>query len=155
MPEPDQNLDQEFRRTTLIWCGLLGSLIIYLLIGYLIRDQIRSGEPQLQYRLFRNIVFLIAAAHFMGTFVFKKAWLQVNTNRPGASPTSHEKGLAKYRSGSIITWALSEAIAVYGFLFLILFGDFQNFAILLAIAAFALFMHRPKKEEMIRMITQL
>jgi hypothetical protein len=151
-PEIQKRLDDEWRRVSLVWAGLLCSLGIYLLVGYFIHSQMEFRERELPYTLIRNILFLIAAAQFLGIFVLRKALLQMFSKNDGPTRIPAYKKISQYKTAVILSGALSEGIVVYGFILLILFRDLQNFYILTAISAFGLILHRPKKEEMERII---
>ena len=152
-PEIQKRFDDEWRRVSFVWAGLLCSLGIYLLVGYFIHHQMDFRERELPHELIRNILFLIAAAQFLGIFVLRKSLLQMFSKNNGPTRIPAYKKISQYKTAVILSGALSEGIVVYGFILLILFRDLQNFYILTGISAFGLILHRPKKEEMERIIT--
>lgn len=151
-PEEKERIEKGFLSVLIIWGAMLASLLIYLFIAHVAGDQIRqtqnSGVP---IALMKNIVFCIAAAALLLAYYLRKRMLRVNTEVPGEDiPLTSEQptALGKYTAAVIVSLALSESIAIYGFV-LFLFGDeYQTLYIFIGVAAAAMFFFRPKREEL-------
>ena len=157
-PNGEGTFDNKLRSISIIWIGMICSLGGCILIVNLIQNQDGLQRSTLPYDLVRNIIFMVSALQFFITFVLRKTMLQVQSRSEamdhfnGDSRMRPTRALAKYSSIVILTCALSEGIVVYGFILFMLFQDIQNFYILTGISAFALIMHRPKREEFERLI---
>ena len=62
---------------------------------------------------------------------------------------SESEILQKYFVASIVSWALSESIGIYGLILSLVGKNTTDLYILIFIAAIALFLYRPKKEDVI------
>ena len=54
---------------------------------------------------------------------------------------------AKYSTALIVSLGLSESIGIYGFVLFLLGDDLQTLYIFIGISALAIYVHRPKREE--------
>ena len=158
-PAMQQKINDEIRNIKWIWIALIGSLGIYVFIAHLLQSVTTIPSTDLPRDLLRNIFFFIAGVEFLVAFIIRKSLFKFAHGFPDASKTMNTNGadvsnlLAKYKTIVLLTSALSEGIAVFGFILFILTHDFQSFYILIAISAIALFFHRPRMEELKRLIS--
>ena len=64
------------------------------------------------------------------------------------SPSDQSAVAGKYVTAMLVSLALSESIGIYGFILFMLGGDLRTVFIFNAIAAMAMFIYRPKREEL-------
>jgi len=138
----------------IIWGAMVGSLVIYIVICYLIGDQIRRPMgPGFPLVLLRNILFGIGivaliASHFIRKFILGKPSGgpgPVTTSQP--SPQDPAKTYAKYTIAIIISLALCESVGIYGLVLFFLGDSFQTMYTFMIISAVGMFYYRPKREE--------
>lgn len=157
-PAVRQKINDEIRNIKWIWIALLGSLGTYVFIAHLLQSIATIPSSDLPRDLLRNIFFFIAGVEFLVAFVIRKSLFKFAHDFSDASKriNSNESDVsnltAKYKTIVLLTSALSEGIAVFGFILFILTHDFQSFYIFIAISAIALFFHRPRKEELEKLI---
>ena len=158
-PAVRQKINNEIRNMKWIWVAFIGSLGIYVFIAHLLQSTATIPSPDLPRDLLRNIFFFIAAIEFLVAFIIRKSLFKLahDIGDSAEMDTTNEAHLSqldtKYKTIVLLTSALSEGIAVFGFILFILIHDFQSFYILIAISALALFFHRPRKEELERLIS--
>ena len=142
----------------IMWAAIMGTLFIYVFICHQFGDEIRRNMSQnAPIPLLRNIFYGIAVitlflSHFLKRYMLsgtsggslsKSAISGLRQNQPTV--------LAKYTNVLIVSLALSEGIGIYGFVLFLLGDSFQTFYIFIGISALAIYLHRPRREELERL----
>ena len=138
----------------IIWAAIMGSLLIYVFICHQFGDEIRRDMGQnFPLPLMRNILYGIAIitlflSHFLKRFLLGGTFGNTLSKSVKSGQDSNQPPfLAKYSTALIVALGLSESIAIYGFVLFLLGADFQTLYIFIGISALAIFVHRPKREE--------
>lgn len=142
-PTQSQARDAAYKSTFMVWAGLMASMVLYIILIYFLQQGAEPRTGMEDHIKLRNILFSVAAVQFLAAFVIRRALLR-NGPQPGQAEV---KDIGRYRIAILVSSALAEAIVVYGLILFILYQDRQNFLILMAIAAFGLMLHRPKRTE--------
>jgi hypothetical protein len=155
----DQEIDnQEIHKGLLplkmIWFAMLASLGIYLFVGLHVVSHLK---PLLDKNTFEIIKTVFYAAGFV-TLIFTRyirKWVLPGKARHGQpAPASLRPLLQKYTIVMIIALAMSESIGIYGLVLFLMGKDIMDLYLLLFISAAAMFMYRPRKEELIRLFQE-
>ena len=148
-------LDKEFRSLWIIWAGMLGSLLLYIFICHQFGEEIRrTASSDIPVEKVKNIIYVLVLitlflAHFLrrlilaGRFSASKATISKPRSALKQSPF-----LIRYVTAVIISVTLSESIGIYSLLLFFLGHNFHIFYIFIAISAAAMFLYRPKREEL-------
>jgi hypothetical protein len=136
------------RQLRVVWIGFLGGVGVYtaLLFGLLQQQPSPRVEPTLLAVLrptFITASFLIA----LGSIVWHRNLSEqfastVDPNPPLAAKPQGSSPVDRVRMGCVVTWALSEAIALFGFVLGFLSGSLAFYAPFAAAAAILLYVHR-------------
>ena len=141
----------------IIWAGMLVSLVVYVLICLLGGDVIRRSASSLPLDLMRDILYGIAIltvmlTHFLRNFILggRSGDSDPMSLQP-PSPSDQSAVVGKYVTAMIVSLALSESIGIYGLVLFLLGADLKTVFIFNGIAALAMFIYRPKREELERL----
>lgn len=138
-----------------VWAAMVGSLLIYIYIGHAFGDEIRQPmHPDFPMELLRNILYGISIITILLSHFLRKFMLIVKNSGTSSgllkysTQSNQPLFLAKYTLAVMISLALSESIAIYGFVLFLVGADFQTFYIFTAISALSMFFYRPKRMEL-------
>ena len=139
----------------IIWAAIFGSLLIYVLICHQWGDEIRqAASPNIPLDLMRNVLYGVAICTLILTHFLRKFMLAgrsgdsgpMSLNPPSRSTPSSPIG--KYATAMLVSLALSESIGIYGLVLFFLGDNLRTLYIFIGIAAMAMFLYRPKREEL-------
>jgi hypothetical protein len=153
-----ESFEKGMMTTRIIWAAIFGSLFIYVFICHVVAEgSFRHEISGIPLDMIRNILFgvsiivLVFAYFIRRRIVAVKLSSSINVPSGPASPRNLAQFLPKYTAVMLISWALSEAVGIFG-LVLFLAGDsFQNLYLFIGVSAIALIYFRPKKEEIEKM----
>ena len=138
----------------IIWAAIMGSLLIYVFLCHQFGDAIRQDMgTNFPLPLMRNIFYGIAIitlflTHFLKRFILGGTFSGTLSESLKSGQHSNQSSfLAKYSTALIVSLALSESIGIYGFVLYLLGADFQTLYTFIGISALAIYVHRPKREE--------
>lgn len=137
-------LIQQFKATNYIGLAMIGAVFIYagLVMGIahgLIPIKMRPAvNIDLSTKL-KYILLFVSVIHYFIIKFFQKVATKAANRLPAAS---------------IITFALSEAVGVYGLVLFLLTGNANDFFIFMAISLFYFFIFYPKYADWERLLTQ-
>ena len=157
MMEVSERKANENRLLTLwiIWAAIFGSLFIYAIICHQWGVKIRNTiGPNFPLDLMRNVLYGVAISTLILTHFLRKFLLagrssgseSMSLNPPTSSAQSSPTG--KYAVTMVVSLALSESIGVYGMVLFFVGESFRTLYIFLGISALAMFLYRPKREEL-------
>jgi len=135
------DLRKAYQTSVIIHNAIVASLFIYIILAELIRRQLAPFEglvsdfdvPLLRYVLFAWAVFQFILIRKIRGVLLKKASLE-----------NREDIIIKLSRASIITSALAEVPAIFGFILFILGGLRNDFYVLLALSSVYLIVFFPK-----------
>ena len=157
MEEVSERKANENRLVTfwIIWGAIFGSLFIYVFVCHQFGDGIRGNVSlNIPLDLVRNVLYGVAILTLIGTRFLRKFML---AGRPGgsepmslnpASPSNQSSLMGKYGAAMLLSLALSESIGIYGLVLFFLGDSFRTLYIFIGISALAMFLYRPKREEL-------
>ena len=148
----------------LIWTLLFGTTVFYAVLGFVLQSQhvfepsmTPLNEANLYFSLKLGMLALSAGNFWLASFLRKKGWGAPGlglyqqkgiTETDGKEFTKEEKSdlrmAHKLFSVDIVSWALSEAIAIYGFPVFLLFGKISDLLLFVGLAGMGFYIFRPQ-----------
>jgi hypothetical protein len=154
-----KDIEQGFVKIFIIWGALFFSLIIYIGIAIFVGEEIRKGMMnQIPIYLFRNILLCVSAFEIIIIGFLRKTILP---KKNLANPESRQTGLgqsppiSQYMTATIISSAIAESIGIYGLILYFLGASIGNLYLFMVISAAVMIFYRPKKEELLNILTDL
>jgi hypothetical protein len=154
VPEKGAN-DKELLVLWITWATMFGALFVYIFICHQWGDQIRrSASPGFPLDLIRTILYgitilALVLAHFLRKVILagrNGGFRSISLKSPLLS--NQASFFAKYLAATIVSFALSESIGIYGLVLFFLGDSFRTLYIFIGISALAIFYFRPKTEEL-------
>jgi hypothetical protein len=158
--EEMEKIDKGWITINIIWIAMLYSLGIYLVIGLYIKDniQIAAGDD-VPIKTLRNALYTVSIITLILTKVIRNSLLKNSRgfieNLQSANKSNQHPAIAKYTTVSIVSFAMSESIGMYGLILVLLGKDVTDLYILIILSAIAMLYYRPKKEELINMAEKM
>lgn len=160
MIEPDEikKLDSGFSLILIIWGAIFASLGVYLGVSLFIADTLTAAVGDkfplvtLRYALFGISAATLVAVHFLRGFMLGHPGAVKNLR---SMPSAQHPAVARYSVIVIVTSALLESIGIYGLVLFLLAKDALSFYQLLGVAAVAMLVYRPKKEELLALARRM
>ncbi|HXJ90215.1 MAG TPA: hypothetical protein VMS18_25615 [Candidatus Binatia bacterium] len=126
---------------TVQWAMLL-SILMYVAVGEILGPRIRHVDPALSY------VFSTLAVGIVGTIFVVRRTLVLRAASTLATQPEDDISLSQWKTGYIATYALCEALALFGLVLRFLGSDLQQ-SLLFYIGGFVLlFFFRPRQPEL-------
>lgn len=126
---------------TVQWAMLL-SILMYVAVGEVLGPRIRHVDPALSY------VFSTLAVGIVGTIFVVRRTLVLRAASTLATQPEDDISLSQWKTGYIATYALCEALALFGLVLRFLGSDLQQ-SLLFYIGGFVLlFFFRPRQPEL-------
>ncbi|MEW5725286.1 MAG: hypothetical protein AB1896_19385 [Thermodesulfobacteriota bacterium] len=151
----------------ILWGALLGSLVIYLVVAYVISQQTPpesdlpadSLQKPLLYVLALLGAGLIVLSHFVRRLLLRPKTGPAPAAQPGPGPIvtpfpGQHPLVGKYLAALLVSLALCEAIGIFGLVLFFLGRDMMTLYVFIAVSAAAMVYHRPKEEELSEFLTQ-
>ncbi len=130
---------QAVRGLQLIWLAFLASIIFYLLILMLLSQQSDVAQESLV-EVLRPLFWVISTLLAIASFVWRQQVADLDRRRRRMSTA---RGFTRLRVACIVTWGLSEAVAILGLVLGALTYRFADYAPLVSVGILLLFIHRP------------
>lgn len=124
-----------------IWLAFLSALVIYALLPLLLRLPEQSVDPQLQAILF--IALSIAAVSTIGVIVMIRRAMPAAPVNPDSTDARRRTMLV-----SLVSWALAEAVALFGVVLYVLFRQPLHLYPFLVVAFGLLLLLAPRANRM-------
>lgn len=136
-------LKNSMRINWIIWAAMLLSLVVYVLICHLFKDDL-WGVVDVGGRLnmLKYALFAIAIVEFVIIYFMRKVILT------STQTTQYTNATGQYTTAVIVSLALAESIGIYGLVLFFLGSDFTTLYIFNALAASAMIIYRPKMDEL-------
>ena len=145
----DEELGRELLKMKVIWFGMLGSLVIYLIIGLQIGANIQAPMDKSTFGVIKTALYLFTFAIIAITRYIRRFVLS-GKGQYGQVPQNFQPlTLQKYTTAIIAAWALLECIGIFGLVLFLLGKNPTDLYLLLMISAIAMLWYRPKKDELI------
>jgi F0F1-type ATP synthase membrane subunit c/vacuolar-type H+-ATPase subunit K len=147
MTRPAERADmaaEQFRLLRIIWIAFLAAVVVYALIAWLVVAEGVDHAPPPPPGV-RSGLYFAALGAAVSSFVTKRWWINSALAAVG-SPSGAQVGddaWARLRIGCMISWALSEAVAIIGLTLAIIARRPLDAVPFAAAAALLLVWHRP------------
>ena len=135
-----------------IWsisAAMLGAVVVYTVISYLVAGMPFIPVSSAPVEMIRYVFILLAAGALVLAYFLRKTMLSA----PSAKSSAQAGGVApsffgQYVTALIISFAISEAIAILGLVLLFLGEGLPIVYAFLAVAALSIFFFRPDRDEL-------
>ena len=144
-----KELDRGMLVLKIIWSAMLASLAIYLFVGLQVTKNLQISTNEDTYTVFKSVLYILTCLILIATWYIRKFLLSRKGQFIQATQAPEHYTLQRYFVATIISWALSEGIGIFGFILFFLGRDTTDLYILILIAALAMFLYRPRKEDII------
>ncbi len=145
----DEQLDRELSRLKIIWFGMLGSLALYLIIGLQIAPNIHISMDKNAFSVLKTVLYLFTLIIIVITRYVKRFVLSGKNQQGQGIQNFQSLTLQKYTTVMLISWALLEAIGIFGLVLFFLGKNRTDLFLFIAISAVAMLWYRPKKDELV------
>ncbi len=145
----DEELSKGLLTLKVIWFGMLGSLVIYLIIGLQVVTNLKTTTDLSMYATLKPVLYILAVVVLITTRYVTRYILSGKGRRRQAAQNLQHPALQKYESAMILAWAMSESIGVFGLILFFLGKNRLDLYLLILISAAALLIYRPSKDEVI------
>jgi F0F1-type ATP synthase membrane subunit c/vacuolar-type H+-ATPase subunit K len=141
---------QQMRGAVVIHVALLGTLVIYAVIGVEVSHQ-APPKGMVDPALFGGVLGAVSLVMLAIIPMLRKKAIPPRVLEGGPldldrTPEPHElTALNKLRGGSILTWALCEAIAIYGLILTLLYREPLYYVPFAVVGAGAMLAYRPTR----------
>jgi len=132
-----------------IWFGMLGSLVIYLIIGLVIAINLKISTDVSAYAILKPVLYIFTVVVLISTRYVTKHILSRKDQLRQATQGFQHPAFQKYTTAMIMAWAMSESIGVFGLVLFLLGKNPMDLYLLILVSAAALVIYRPRKDEVI------
>ena len=136
-----EQLKKKFKLVQIIWTAMIVSLAIYAVIGSIAGDLIKKNA-EIPLDMFKNVFYIISIVELGAAYYIRKLII-----KPGLKITQ-DTAVQKYFIVSLITFALSESIGLYGLVLYFLGSEIFDMYIFMIISVAALFFFQPSFDDM-------
>jgi hypothetical protein len=147
----DEELGRELLRLKVIWFGMLGSLVIYLIMGLQIATNIQASMDKSTFGVLKTLLYLFTFIIIVITRYIRRFTLSGKGQYGKAFQNFEPLTLQKYTTAMIVAWALLESIGIFGLVLFLLGKNPMDLYLLILISAAAMLWYRPKKDELINL----
>ena len=128
------HLQTALKTNKIVWYALVGSVPVYVIACHLLKGQVGGAEVE-QLREFipmlRTILMVVAAFTLFITPIIRKLIIKSARDKriygPGAQAEPYVRdAIAKYMTGLIVSLALIESVAIYGFILFMMGDDYAT-----------------------------
>ena len=148
----DQELEKGLLTLKIVWIAMLASLAMYLFVGLLVSANIKSSLDADTFKTIKTVLYAAAPAVMFATRFVRNLVLSRKGRQTQPNPAFPNSTLQKYVSATIVALAMSESIGIFGLVLFFLGKNLMDLYLLLLISAAAMFIYRPRKEEMAGMM---
>lgn len=148
-------LQEGMRTLWPIWAAMFASLGVYLIVAHFIGQEIKFDLiPKSTYELLRYALMGVGAVILYLTQYVRRFMLRGGSGVKASNSTPLDQGsntnpiLRKYMTAVIISVAMSESVGIFGLVLFFLSGDFKTLYLFVACSAIAVYIYRPKIEEL-------
>ncbi len=145
----DEELGKELLKLKVIWFAMLGSLVIYLIVGLQIGTNIQASMDKSTFGVLKTLLYLFTLVIIVMTRYIKRFILSGKDQFGQPIQNPQPLTLQKYTTVMIVAWALLECIGIFGLVLFLLGKNRTDLYLLLIVSAVAMLWYRPKKDELI------
>lgn len=154
-----EQLDRAWTVIRIIWGALFASLVVYLLVGKSIEDQLEPMGADFPLATMKIALFGVSLLTFFITFYVRKTMLKISVRSspfvPDPSMRTQHPAAGKYLIAIIVAMALSESIGIYGLVLFFMGKDSAALYQFTILSAMSMFYFRPRKEELLQVAAEM
>jgi hypothetical protein len=147
----DQELNKGMVNLKIIWFAMLASLAIYLFVGLQVETNLKVSMDKDMFVMIKKVLYVVAFVTLIATRYIRKLFLSGKIQYRQLTQTSQHPALQKYTTAMILVFGMSESIGIYGLILFLLGKNTMDLYLLILISAAAIFMYRPRKDEVIKL----
>jgi len=138
-------LQKAFNTSRVIWIAILAALAIYIIVGHALAGREFIDSSTIPLPLIRVVLAAVGGAMLVGSFFIRRGMLEPQAS---GAPGDAAGTAARYRSATMITAGICEAVGLFGLVLIFLGDGLPTLYLFNIVAAAALVLHRPKLEEL-------
>jgi len=147
---PTHSTDQFIRLINIIAAALVASVVVYMAIAWIVAPTIAEAGADAE---FIQLMAAILATMSLGHLVAAQMLFAIRFRAAAKLPTPEQR-LGSYRTAIILSFALREAVAVYGLILSFLSGDARWCFGFGAVAVVSMLLGWPKRSAMDRLASE-
>ena len=147
----DQELNKGMLNLKIIWFAMLASLAIYLFVGFLVETNVQVPMDKGTFAMIKKAFYVVAFVTLIAARYIRKHFLSGKVRYRPPTQTSQHPALQKYTAATILALAMSESIGIYGLILFLIGKNTMDLYLLILISAVAIFIYRPRKDEVIKL----
>jgi uncharacterized membrane protein len=132
-----------------IWFAMLASLVFYLFVGLQVATNLKVSLDEDTFAVLKWVLYVLAFVTLIITKYVRKLILSAKGQYRLVTRGYRHPVLQKYATAMIVAWALSESIGIYGLVLFLMGKNTTDLYLLILISAAALFLYRPRRDEVI------
>jgi hypothetical protein len=143
-----------FMTLRIIWCALLGSLGVYVVLCHMLAAQGWSGPgDRLPVATIRYVmvgfapILLVVATVLRKKLTAPEQQVSATTNPAARAAAPAKVPFQKYSSAMVVSLVISEAVGVFGLMLFFLGDGFVSLYFFVALSGAGMIYLRPKQEE--------
>lgn len=150
-PPTPPSTDQFIRLINIIAVALVASVLVYVVIAWVVAPTVAEagGDAELI-----QMMAAVLAVVSLGHLVAAQMLFAIRVRAAEKLPTTEQR-LSSYRIAIILSFALREAVAVYGLILSFLSGDARWALGFGAVAVMSMFLSWPKRSDMERLGSEI
>jgi hypothetical protein len=125
-----------------IWLGQLGSIALFVVVGFVLTQMEEPGEGMLITVTLRPLFWVLAAVLAFASLWWRRTFAAAAL-RPEAAGRLAADAWNRLQVHCLIVWAMSEAPAILGLVLAVLSRDLGDLLPFAAAGAVLLYVHRP------------
>ena len=147
----EQEIAQGLRAVKIIWGAIFSSLAVYAVLGPLVGDKVTAGLPAETFTMLRAALYVVSLCTIIGARVVRRKMLSPSAPLPRYPSAAGDAAqtVRRYTAAVVVSLALTEAVAIYGFILYILGKNQTDLYALILLAAAAMLLHAPKRSELL------
>lgn len=149
-----QELEKGMSNLKIIWSALTVSLVMYVLAVPLILGKEVINLSAATYAELRLFMYPLAGATLIASWFVRRLILAAKPSVRRNKSRQHP-AVQRYTTAMIVTLAITQAIALYGLILYLLGNNPVDLYLLTALAAAAMVLYFPKKNELIHLEERL
>ena len=151
-----EKVDRGIKNLRFVWIALLGSLFLYVFLAIYLRNTIAYTIQGVASSVLRWILYLVSVITFVLGYYIRKMLMNSKRALKGwsqAMGNDHHPAVARYTTAVVTVLAVAESIGIYGLILYVVFGNISDLISLMLFSAIAMFIYRPRREELIKVMT--
>ncbi len=147
----DQELNKGMLNLQIMWLAMLASLGIYLFVGFRVETIVQVPMDKDTFAIIKKVLYVVAFLTLIATRYIRKLFLSGKIRYRPPAQTSQHPALQKYTAITILALAMLESIGIYGLILFLIGKNTLDLYLLILISAAAIFIYRPRKDEVIKL----